>query len=49
MKKKILTPRVPFHVDPGFYGEHNFFIHGIHDIKVGPSREDQLKGKVQYG
>ena len=30
----VVTSRVPFHVDPGFYGEHNFFIHGIHDIKV---------------
>ena len=30
----VVTSRVPFHVDPGFYGEHNFFLHGIHDIKV---------------
>ena len=30
----VVTSRVPFHVDPGFFGEHNFFLHGIHVIKV---------------
>ncbi len=33
----VVTSRVPFHVDPGFYGEHNFFLHGIHTIIVSCS------------
>ena len=30
----VSTSKVPFLVDPSFQGEHNFFIHGIHVIKV---------------
>ena len=27
-------PIVPFEADPKYHGEHNFYIHGIHVIKV---------------
>ena len=30
----VVTSIVPFLADPTFKGEHNFFIHGIHVIKV---------------
>ena len=30
----VVTSKVPFWADPTFRGEHNFFIHGIHVIKV---------------
>ena len=30
----VTTSKVPFLVNPSFKGEHNFFLHGIHVIKV---------------
>ena len=30
----VVTSKVPFYADPTFEGEHNFYIHGIHVIKV---------------
>ena len=30
----VITSKVPFWADPTFRGEHNFYIHGIHVIKV---------------
>jgi hypothetical protein len=33
----VVTSKVPFHIDPAFYGEHNFFLHGIHVIHVRAS------------
>ena len=30
----VVTAKVPFEVDPTYRGEHNFYIHGIHVIKV---------------
>ena len=33
----VVTSKVPFHIDPAFYGEHNFFLHGIHVIHVSGS------------
>ena len=30
----VTTSKVPFLVNPSFKGEHNFYIHGIHVIKV---------------
>ncbi len=29
-----VTSKVPFTVDPSFYGEHNFYLHGIHHVKT---------------
>ena len=31
----VVTSKVSFLADPTFQGEHNFFIHGIHVVKVG--------------
>ena len=33
----VVTSKVSFLADPTFQGEHNFFIHGIHAVKVGSS------------
>ena len=30
----VVTSKVSFLADPTFQGEHNFFIHGIHVVKV---------------
>ena len=30
----VVTSKVPFEADPTYRGEHNFYIHGIHVIKV---------------
>ena len=30
----VVTSKVPFEADPTYHGEHNFYIHGIHAIKV---------------
>ena len=30
----VVTAKVPFEADPSYHGEHNFYIHGIHVIKV---------------
>lgn len=30
----VVTSKVPFHVDPGFWGEYHFSLHGIHTIHV---------------
>ena len=36
----VVTSKVSFLADPTFQGEHNFFIHGIHVVKVGSSLLD---------
>ena len=35
----VVTSKVSFLADPSFQGEHNFFIHGIHVVKVGYTKK----------
>ena len=30
----VVSSKIPFHVDPSYEGEHNFYLHGIHVITV---------------
>ena len=30
----VVASKLPFFIKPDFDGEHNFYIHGIHDIVV---------------
>ena len=30
----IVTSKIAFHIDPKYRGEHNFYLHGIHVVRV---------------
>ena len=45
----VVTSKIPFHVDPRYEGEHNFYLHGIHVIKASEQfREWNSKNKLCY-